>query len=85
MNYIFLDIDGVMNNKIDWISKVNNKSEVFKDHRMFCDKAWQMLSDVCKETGAKIILSSSWRLGFKDYISNKYSEYTLQRKAFTIF
>ena len=61
MNYIFLDIDGVMNNRSDWISKVDNNTEQFRSHRMFCDTAWQMLSDVVKETGAKIILSSSWR------------------------
>ena len=85
MNYIFLDIDGVMNNKIDWISKVNNKGEIFKGHRMFCDKAWQMLSDVCKETGARIILSSSWRLGLKDYVNNRYSEYTLQGRLLQYF
>lgn len=66
MNYIFLDIDGVMNNRIDWMSKVDNQSENFEDHRMFCDEAWQMLSDVCKATDARIILSSSWRLGLKE-------------------
>lgn len=87
MNYIFLDIDGVMNNRIDWMSKVDNQSENFKNHRMFCDKAWEMLSDVCKATDARIILSSSWRLGLKedgneivvrnkDYkLSNKLLEY----------
>lgn len=62
MNYIFLDIDGVMNNRIDWMYKVDNNTEQFRSHRMFCDTAWQMLSDVVKETGAKIILSSSWRI-----------------------
>ena len=64
-NFIFLDIDGVMNNRIDWMRKVDNKSENFEDHRMFCDEAWQMLSDVCKEIDAKVILSSSWRLSLK--------------------
>ena len=61
MKVIFLDIDGVMNNQIDWISKVDNQSE---GHRMFCDNAWQMLSDICQKTGAKVVLSSSWRVGF---------------------
>lgn len=67
MNYIFLDIDGVMNNRIDWMSKVDNKSENFEDHRMFCDEAWQLLSDVCEKAKAKVVLSSSWRLGFKNH------------------
>lgn len=39
MNYIFLDIDGVMNNQTDWLWKVDNDMERFKDHRMFCDEA----------------------------------------------
>ena len=64
MNYIFLDIDGVMNNRHDWMSKVDNKSEQFHSHRMFCDEAWQLLSDTCKKVSAVVILSSSWRLGF---------------------
>lgn len=62
MNYIFLDIDGVMNNQEDWLWKVNNDMEQFKNHCMFCDEAWSMLANVCRETGAKVILSSSWRL-----------------------
>lgn len=64
MNYIFLDIDGVMNNRHDWMSKVDNKSEQFHGHRMFCDEAWQLLSDTCKKVNAVVVLSSSWRLGF---------------------
>lgn len=62
MNYIFLDIDGVMNNQEDWLWKVENDMEQFKDHRMFCDAAWGMLANVCQLTGAKVVLSSSWRL-----------------------
>lgn len=75
MNYIFLDIDGVMNNYEDWMNKVNNKTEEFHSHRMFCDKAWLMLSEVCTITGAKIVLSSSWRLSLhktNDGIKSKY-------------
>jgi hypothetical protein len=67
MNYIFLDIDGVMNNQEDWLNKVRNNSEDFEDHRMFCDEAWELLSAVCEKTKAKVVLSSSWRVGFKDH------------------
>ena len=63
-NFIFLDIDGVMNNRRDWMSKVDNKSEQFHGHRMFCDEAWQLLSDMCRKVNASVILSSSWRIGF---------------------
>lgn len=62
-NFIFLDIDGVMNNRRDWMSKVDNKAEQFLDHRMFCDEAWQLLSDTCRKVNASVVLSSSWRLG----------------------
>lgn len=62
MNYIFLDIDGVMNNQEDWLWKVQHGMEQFKDHCMFCNEAWDMLANVCQLTGAKIVLSSSWRL-----------------------
>lgn len=63
MNYIFLDIDGVMNNQEDWLNKAENNLEEFEDHRMFCDKAWELLSDVCAATNSRVVLSSSWRLG----------------------
>ena len=63
MNYIFLDIDGVMNNQEDWLWKVKNDMEQFQDHCMFCDEAWGMLANVCQLTGAKVVLSSSWRSG----------------------
>ena len=62
-NFIFIDIDGVMNNRRDWMSKVDNKAEQFHDHRMFCDDAWQLLSNTCKKVNASVVLSSSWRLG----------------------
>ena len=88
MNYIFLDIDGVMNNRIDWMSKVDNKSENFEDHRMFCDEAWEMLSNVVRETGAKVILSSSWRLGFKNhngYVVCKSNDCPLSKRLLSYF
>lgn len=65
MNYIFLDIDGVMNNRIDWMYKVNNGLNA---DRMFCSEAWDRLQQVVFETNAKIVLSSSWRLGFRTTI-----------------
>ena len=63
MNYIFLDIDGVMNNRTDRLRKIKNNLEHFKGLGMFCDEAWSLLASVCRKTKAKIILSSSWRMG----------------------
>lgn len=65
MNYIFLDIDGVMNNRIDWMWKIDHGLNA---ERMFCNEAWSRLQQVVFETNAKIVLSSSWRLGFKTTI-----------------
>lgn len=70
MNYIFLDIDGVMNNQEDWLNKAKNNTEQFENHRMFCDDAWSLLALVCSVTEAQIILSSSWRSGFTQ-VDNK--------------
>ena len=64
MNYIFLDIDGVMNNQTDWLNKAKNNLEEFEGHIMFCDKAWELLSDVCLATNARVVLSSSSILYF---------------------
>lgn len=66
MKLIFLDIDGVMNNLTDWINKVETKTEKFQGHKMFCDRSWELLSRLCAITGAKVVLSSSWRHMF-DY------------------
>ena len=66
--YIFLDIDGVMNNEFDILEKMNriddNTKQYTRDDIHFCDEAWDLLATLCKKTGAKIILSSSWRHGF---------------------
>lgn len=63
MNYIFLDIDGVMNNRIDWLWKIDHGLNA---DRMFCREAWGRLQQVVFETNAKIVLSSSWRLAFQN-------------------
>lgn len=70
MNYIFLDIDGVMNNRTDRLRKIKNNLERFKGHSMFCDEAWSLLASVCRKTKAKIILSSSWRMGITVYVED---------------
>lgn len=62
--YIFLDIDGVMNNEFDILEKMHDDVKRYdRDDVHFCDEAWDKLATLCKKTGAKIILSSSWRHG----------------------
>lgn len=61
--YIFLYIDGVMNCHSDIrIKHAENVKDRLDYH--FCEAAWENLAELCKQTGAKIILSSSWRHGF---------------------
>ena len=48
---IFLDIDGVLNTK-DW---VQNKSAWVEENKL------RLLAYLCEITGAKIVLSTSWR------------------------
>ena len=64
--YIFLDIDGVMNNEFDILEKMHDDGakQYSRDDILFCDAAWDRLATLCKQTGAKVILSSSWRYGF---------------------
>lgn len=63
--YIFLDIDGVMNNEFDILEKMHDGTKKYtRDDIHFCDEAWDRLATLCKKTGAKVILSSSWRHGF---------------------
>lgn len=63
--YIFLDIDGVMNNEFDILEKMNDDTKQYtRDDIHFCEYAWDLLGKLCQQTNAKVILSSSWRHGF---------------------
>jgi histidinol phosphatase-like enzyme len=59
MKIIFLDIDGVLNNQVmhetgeELIGTVGGK---------LSKKCIMLLNDLVKETGAKIVISSSWRV-----------------------
>ena len=70
MKYLFLDIDGVMNSAADWFST-----------ELISDKPFELLKKIIDETGSKIILSSSWRTGYKrgtcDLLKQRLAEYGL--------
>ena len=53
MKVIFLDVDGVLNSKQDDYSI-----------KLRTDSHLNFLRMIVKSTGAKIVLSSSWRIGF---------------------
>lgn len=55
MKVIFLDVDGVLNHSAcpEWEKG---------DHRVLDAACVQRVKDVCARTGAKLIISSTWRL-----------------------
>lgn len=54
MKVLFLDVDGVLNHR--GVFKPGNPQPI-------CQKAWSLCRQVVEKTGAKIVLSSTWRLG----------------------
>lgn len=67
MKIIFLDIDGVLNNALDKdehvINVERNGQEEYFPHSKRCVK---LLNKLTKDTGAKIVVTSTWRLGETD-------------------
>ena len=70
MKYLFLDIDGVMNSAVDRFSI-----------KLISDRPFELLKKIIDETGAKIILSSSWRAGYEhgtcDLLKQRLAEHGL--------
>ena len=64
--FIFLDVDGVLNNT-KYTKKIHNKYNMhFISHEMpFDPKCLRRLSKIVHATGAKVILTSSWRKDLK--------------------
>lgn len=77
MNYIFLDIDGVLNNQNDIIRKHKCNAPHFEAH--FCEEAYKTLGKICKKCNAKVVLSSTWRLGFRNNMQPKEEDIFSQR------
>lgn len=85
MKIIFLDIDGVLNYN-------NFKGETAGGTMFVSDKKMTLLARLVNETGAKIVLSSTWRVGWahldlgqqsalsEDFIElrDKFAEYGLE-------
>lgn len=71
----FLDVDGVLNSAQDGYSI-----------RLRTDSHLKLLQRIIKETGAKIVLPSSWRIGFTPASKNllaRFKEYGLELMACT--
>lgn len=66
MKLIFLDIDGVLNNDS---TKVSFEGYTFVD-----DDKIILLKEILDQTGAKIVLSSTWRRGWCCYDNSLYEK-----------
>lgn len=70
MQIIFLDIDGVLNNE----ESCQKRNEYYEKHKLFTsnidEKTIKRLSEIVKNTGAKVVLSSSRRFDWKDGTDN---------------
>jgi hypothetical protein len=62
MKIIFLDIDGVLNNEL-WFIKSMEAKTIFdtRESRWFCPDNMKFLNYLVGKTGAKVVVSSSWR------------------------
>ena len=61
MKIIFLDIDGVLNNTSDSHSDTPFTDVWSRDHTNWWPHSVNVLGDIVAATGAKIVISSSWR------------------------
>ena len=59
MNYIFLDVDGVLNNEIYF-------HEHLDDDGILDEENIKLLADLVNKTNANVVLSSSWRTLFTE-------------------
>lgn len=64
--FVFVDVDGVLNNEIWYSSKECleiSKDDTKNEERYFDPRCVSLLNDFTDRSGAKIIVSSSWRNG----------------------
>jgi hypothetical protein len=63
---IFLDFDGVLNHERWYVDRQAEKNDGFTvghPYSEFDPKSIEYLNDLIQETGAKVVVSSTWRLG----------------------
>ena len=89
MKIIFLDIDGVLNGYGYWIDKLSKivsilhlkKAEQYLNDNIIGgidERRVKLLADIVNKTGAKIVVSSSWRDGLQKsysyYLAEEYEK-----------
>ena len=72
MKVIFLDIDGVLNAEDDFGE--NKPNPHFSYHRGISDEKLNRLKEIVDKTSAKIVLVSSWKVGYEKYLKDKENE-----------
>ena len=61
---IFLDIDGVLNCQVFYeMEALRTGNAIRRGGHDMCKERISWLNDLCNETGAKVVISSSWRIG----------------------
>jgi hypothetical protein len=74
MKILFLDIDGVLNSHAFW-RRLKDEKKIIQDHKLDL-LAIERLNQITDETGAKIVVSSTWRL---PYVWNKQLDMLVTR------
>ena len=65
MKIIFLDIDGVLNHDNWYVSKRYQDMQWDEDNELDIDpKCTERIIKICEQTGAKIVISSDWRISW---------------------
>lgn len=78
MRIIFLDIDGVLNCEIFFKQRVKSTSIIEHPDNSICKERVSWLNDLCKETEAKVVISSTWR-----HSGLQYCKDVLERRGAT--
>ena len=72
MKIVFLDIDGVLNHEKFYKDFHFNKIIKAQHRKNNIDpRSAKLVVDLCKQTGAKIVISSSWRFDGLDELTKK--------------
>ncbi len=83
MKVIFLDIDGVLNheNHYKWLMETDEPTPLQQvyPYSEFNPESCKILNRIIDETGAKIVLSSSWRLDGINRINSLFKHFGLPR------
>ena len=83
MKVIFLDIDGVLNHQshYEWLMTTDEPTLMQRTYPYteFNPKSCQLLKEIIEETGAQIVVSSSWRLDGEKRLNSLFKHFGLPK------